>query len=237
MTHSRRAVITAFAATVAVAMAGCSGGGASDVAGATASASAGSSKVLNLYAYAVPKVGFDKVIPAFNATPQGAGVQFQQSYGASGDQSRKVASGAEADVVNFSVTPDITRLRVQLDDGVQSHELLRRRQIAVAQKGDALLIDLIFVLRDRLCAPVQSKSQHHFLAQPAVVTQPRAAALTAMELQLGVALIGEQQRAGEVLTQLQPPPLRVDHGVQVAALARVAQAQAAQRAFRRAARV
>ena len=110
MTHSRRAVITAFAATVAVAMAGCSGGGASDVAGATASASAGSSKVLNLYAYAVPKVGFDKVIPAFNATPQGAGVQFQQSYGASGDQSRKVASGAEADVVNFSVTPDITRL-------------------------------------------------------------------------------------------------------------------------------
>ncbi len=110
MTHSRRAVITAFAATVAVAMAGCSGGGASDVAGATTSASAGSSKVLNLYAYAVPKVGFDKVIPAFNATPQGAGVQFQQSYGASGDQSRKVASGAEADVVNFSVTPDITRL-------------------------------------------------------------------------------------------------------------------------------
>ncbi|MFT3861672.1 sulfate ABC transporter substrate-binding protein [Micropruina sp.] len=110
MTHARRAVLTALSAAVALAMTGCAGGGASDVAGATTSAVASSGKVLNLYSYAVPKVGFDKIIPAFNATPQGAGVEFQQSYGASGDQSRKVADGAEADVVNFSVTPDITRL-------------------------------------------------------------------------------------------------------------------------------
>ncbi|MFT4218497.1 MAG: sulfate ABC transporter substrate-binding protein [Micropruina sp.] len=110
MTHSRRAVLTAVAATVAVAMTGCAGGGASDVVGATESAPAGASKVLNLYAYAVPKVGFDKVIPAFAKTQAGAGVEFQQSYGASGDQSRKVAAGAEADIVNFSVTPDVTRL-------------------------------------------------------------------------------------------------------------------------------
>ncbi len=110
MTHSRRAVLTAAVATVALAMGGCAGGGASDVSGATSSAAAPSSKVLNLYAYAVPKPGFDKVIPAFTATPQGAGIGFQPSYGASGDQSRKVAAGAEADVVNFSVTPDITRL-------------------------------------------------------------------------------------------------------------------------------
>lgn len=110
MTHSRRAVLTALTATVALAMTGCAGGGASDVAGSTASAPAGGGTVLNLYAYAVPKVGFDKVIPAFNATPAGAGVQFRQSYGASGDQSRKVAAGAEADIVNFSVTPDVTRL-------------------------------------------------------------------------------------------------------------------------------
>ena len=110
MTHSRRAAITALTATVALAMAGCAGGGASDVTSSSASAPAGGGKVLNLYAYAVPKVGFDKIIPAFNATSQGAGIEFQQSYGASGDQSRKVASGAEADIVNFSVTPDVTRL-------------------------------------------------------------------------------------------------------------------------------
>ena len=110
MKHARRTVVTALAASVALAMAGCAGGGASDTTDGGTPAPAGSSKVLNLYAYAVPKVGFDKVIPAFNATPQGTGIQFQQSYGASGDQSRKVAAGAEADVVNFSVTPDITRL-------------------------------------------------------------------------------------------------------------------------------
>ena len=69
-----------------------------------------SAGTINLYAYAVPKVGFDKIIPAFNATDAGKGVAFQQSYGASGDQSRKVEAGAAADIVNFSVEPDVTRL-------------------------------------------------------------------------------------------------------------------------------
>ena len=110
MTVSRRAVITALSASVALAMTGCAGAGSSDSTAAPASPAGGGATVLNLYAYAVPKVGFDALIPAFNATAQGAGVQFQASYGASGDQSRKVASGAEADVVNFSVTPDVTRL-------------------------------------------------------------------------------------------------------------------------------
>ena len=92
-------------------MGACAGGGASDTVGAAAAAepAAGGSTV-NLYAYAVPKPGYDKLIPAFQATDAGKGVQFQQSYGASGDQSRKVAAGAEADFVNFSVEPDITRL-------------------------------------------------------------------------------------------------------------------------------
>ena len=112
MSYPRRAVLAATTAAVALGLMACSGGGASDEVGAAepAQAGAGESSVINLYAYAVPKVGFDKVIPAFTATPAGAGVEFRQSYGASGDQSRKVAAGAEADVVNFSVAPDITRL-------------------------------------------------------------------------------------------------------------------------------
>ena len=65
---------------------------------------------LSLVAYAVPKVGFDKVIPAFDQTPEGKGITFSQSYGVSGDQSRKVESGLPTDVVNFSVEPDVTRL-------------------------------------------------------------------------------------------------------------------------------
>lgn len=70
---------------------------------------------LNLVAYAVPKPGFDLIIPAFRDTPEGHGIGFSQSYGASGDQSRKVARGLPTDVVNFSVAPDVTRL---VDAGV-----------------------------------------------------------------------------------------------------------------------
>ena len=109
----RRPVIafTALAASATLALSACAGGSSDVVAqpGSTAAA-ADATSTINLYAYAVPKVAFDVLIPAFQKTDAGKGVQFQQSYGASGDQSRKVAAGAEADFVNFSVEPDVTRL-------------------------------------------------------------------------------------------------------------------------------
>ncbi|ANZ27663.1 MULTISPECIES: sulfate ABC transporter substrate-binding protein [Rhodococcus] len=101
--------VTALAALGATVLTACSGG-SSDTVGGGESSGDGSGGTINLYAYAVPKPGFDKLIPAFQATEEGADVEFQQSYGASGDQSRKVKDGAEADFVNFSVEPDITRL-------------------------------------------------------------------------------------------------------------------------------
>jgi sulfate transport system substrate-binding protein len=65
---------------------------------------------LTLVAYAVPEPGWSKIIPAFVATPEGKGVEVTTSYGASGDQSRAVVDGKPADIVNFSVEPDVTRL-------------------------------------------------------------------------------------------------------------------------------
>ncbi|WP_295702326.1 sulfate ABC transporter substrate-binding protein [Lapillicoccus sp.] len=106
------AVVLATVASL-TAMAACSGGASDTVKGAAATvvpAADGSGGSINLYAFSVPKAGFDVLIPAFNATPAGKGVAFQASYGASGDQSRKVAAGAAADFVNFSVQPDMTRL-------------------------------------------------------------------------------------------------------------------------------
>ena len=107
----RRNVITVTGALSAgvLALSACAGG-ASDTVGASAGAGDAATSTLQLYAYSAPKVGFDKVIPAFTQTAAGKGVQFEQSYGPSGDQSRKVAAGAPADFVNFSVEPDITRL-------------------------------------------------------------------------------------------------------------------------------
>jgi sulfate transport system substrate-binding protein len=107
-----RVAAPAVLAAATLALTACAGGGASDAVGGAGSAEPAAARTvtLSLYAYAVPKVGFDKVIPGFNATEAGRGVTFQQSYGPSGDQSRKVAAGASADVVSFSVEPDVTRL-------------------------------------------------------------------------------------------------------------------------------
>lgn len=84
------------------------GGGSSDVAGGGDAPKADTT--LTLVAYAVPEPGWSKIIPAFAATPEGKGVAVTTSYGASGDQSRAVLDGKPADLVNFSVEPDITRL-------------------------------------------------------------------------------------------------------------------------------
>ncbi|MFZ2512548.1 MAG: sulfate ABC transporter substrate-binding protein [Gordonia sp. (in: high G+C Gram-positive bacteria)] len=103
--RSVSSIVVALALTVLLAACGA---GSTDTPGGV-DISTGS-RHLNLIAYAVPKTGFDRVIPAFRATPEGGDIGFSQSYGASGDQSRKVARGLPADVVNFSVAPDVTRL-------------------------------------------------------------------------------------------------------------------------------
>jgi sulfate transport system substrate-binding protein len=104
--------LAALATVGAMVMSACAGGGANDSVASAADAPQAGAKAstLSLYAYSVPKAGFDKVIPAFTRTAAGKGVQFEQSYGPSGDQSRKVAAGAPADVVLFSLEPDVTRL-------------------------------------------------------------------------------------------------------------------------------
>jgi sulfate/thiosulfate-binding protein len=65
---------------------------------------------LTLVAYSTPKLAYSKIIPAFQGTAAGKGVSFTQSYGPSGDQSRAVSNGLNADVVAFSLAPDVTRL-------------------------------------------------------------------------------------------------------------------------------
>jgi sulfate/thiosulfate transport system substrate-binding protein len=70
---------------------------------------------LSLVAYSTPKEAYADLISAFDKTPGGKGAKFTQSYGASGDQSRAVDSGLRADVVAFSLEPDLARL---VKDGI-----------------------------------------------------------------------------------------------------------------------
>jgi sulfate transport system substrate-binding protein len=103
----RKFQVAAALATAATVLAAC-GGGSSDVAGGGDGPKADTT--LTLVAYAVPEPGWSKIIPAFAASPEGKGVDVTTSYGASGDQSRAVVDGKPADLVNFSVEPDVTRL-------------------------------------------------------------------------------------------------------------------------------
>jgi sulfate transport system substrate-binding protein len=98
-TMSRLLALLTLAAALAAVVAGCGG----------SSGGSGGNK-LSLVAYSTPKEAYGALIPAFQKTPTGKGVTFDQSYGASGDQSRAVDGGLPADVLHFSLEPDITRL-------------------------------------------------------------------------------------------------------------------------------
>ena len=80
--------------------AGCGGSGGSG----------GGSDKLTLVAYSTPEVVYDEIEPLFQKTGDGEGVGFKSSFGASGEQSRAVEAGLKADVVTFSLEPDVTRL-------------------------------------------------------------------------------------------------------------------------------
>jgi sulfate/thiosulfate transport system substrate-binding protein len=92
------------------------GGCGNDSRGGSASASSGPSDgKLALVAYSTPQEAFESLIPAFQKTSGGKGVSFTQSYGPSGDQARAVIAGLPADVVNFSLEPDMKKL---VDEGL-----------------------------------------------------------------------------------------------------------------------
>src|SRR5919202_3696318 len=65
---------------------------------------------LALVAYSTPREAYGQLIPAFQKTAAGKDISFSQSFGASGEQSRAVASGLPADVVAFSLQPDVASL-------------------------------------------------------------------------------------------------------------------------------
>jgi sulfate/thiosulfate-binding protein len=102
-TRPLRSLLAATAALSALAIVAC-GGSSSDSSG-----SGGATK-LTLVAYSTPQEAYEKLIPAFQKTAAGKGVTFDQSYGASGEQSRAVEGGLPADLVAFSLAPDVDRL-------------------------------------------------------------------------------------------------------------------------------
>jgi sulfate/thiosulfate transport system substrate-binding protein len=66
---------------------------------------------IDLVAYSTPQQAFEEgIIPAFQDTTGGDGVEFSTSFGSSGDQRRAVEAGQAADFVDLSLEPDMAAL-------------------------------------------------------------------------------------------------------------------------------
>jgi sulfate/thiosulfate-binding protein len=96
----RTAVALGAAALLAVAACGSNEDGAS----------ASGDETISIVGFAVPEAANKAIAEEWAKTDEGEGVEFRTSYGASGDQSRAVESGLDADYVHFSVASDVTRL-------------------------------------------------------------------------------------------------------------------------------
>ncbi|WP_028660366.1 sulfate ABC transporter substrate-binding protein [Nocardioides insulae] len=81
-------------------LAGCGG----------ADGAASGDETISIVGYAVPEAANKAIAAEFTQTPEGDGVGFRTSYGASGDQSRAVVEGLDADYVHLSVGSDVDRL-------------------------------------------------------------------------------------------------------------------------------
>jgi sulfate/thiosulfate-binding protein len=95
---------------------------------------------LNLVAYSTPRAAYGQLIPAFQKTPEGSGVSFTQSYGASGEQARAVKAGLEADIVALSLAPDV--------DDLVSAGLVDAKWKKQSYKGMVTDSLVVFVVRD-----------------------------------------------------------------------------------------
>jgi len=117
----------------------------------TACTSAGGSSsmdTLSVVAFSVMESANEGVFEAFQDTDAGKDIEFAGSYGASGDQSRAVVDGKDADYVHFSLETDVTRL---VDEGLVADDWKEQTPtngiatssvvVFVVRKGNPLGID------------------------------------------------------------------------------------------------
>ena len=130
----RRGFRASIAASAALALGlGVAACGSSDSSSSDGTSSSGSvSGNVNLVAYSTPQEVYEKVLePGFQAG-DGADVEFSNSFGASGDQSRAVEAGQPADLVHFALEPDMTRL---VDAGLVDSETGRTTSTTASSRS------------------------------------------------------------------------------------------------------
>ena len=99
-----------------------------------------SATTLNLVAYSTPKPVMAKIISGWQATGQGEGVDFSQSYGPSTNQAKAVIAGQPADLVFLSAGDDVNSL---VDAG-----LVNQNWSQQGYNGIAANTVVVFAVRD-----------------------------------------------------------------------------------------
>jgi len=99
----------------------------------------GDGETIALSGFSILEAANEGIFSDFQGTDAGDGVEFEPSYGASGDQSRAVVAGAEADVVHYSLETDVTRL---VGEGLVAEDWKDN-----ATKGIATSSVVVFVVR------------------------------------------------------------------------------------------
>jgi sulfate/thiosulfate transport system substrate-binding protein len=117
---------------------------------------------LSLVAYSTPREAYAKLIPMFQKTPSGEDVDFTQSYGSSGEQTRAVKAGLEADVVALSLAPDV--------DELAAAGLVDAKWKQQSYKGMVTNSVVVFVVRDG--NPKKIKSWNDLLRSDAEIVTP-----------------------------------------------------------------
>ena len=107
--RGRTTAALALLAASAVGLSACGSNSGSGTSGGSGSGS--SSSEVNIVGFSVIKSAYDDLGEAFDKTADGKGVTFKSSYGASGAQSRAVIAGQKADLVAFSLEPDLTKVQ------------------------------------------------------------------------------------------------------------------------------
>ncbi len=134
--------VALFTMLIALVVAGC--GGSSDSSSGSSPSSGSSSSggaKLDVVGYSTPESVYqERLEPVFEETPEGEGVSFSNSFGASGDQSRAVVAGQPASVVHFSQAGDMERL-------VEEGELVSKDWENNTYKGIASNSVVVLVVR------------------------------------------------------------------------------------------
>jgi len=141
---------------------------------------------LSLVGYSTPKTVMGRIIQAWQQTPDGQGVSFNQSYGASTDQARAVAQGLKADIVFISTGDDVNML---VDQGLVDAKWNR-------QSYDGIAADTVVVFAVRDGNPKHIKGWNDLIKPGVQVVTPNPFSSGSAKWNV-LAAYGAQRRLGK----------------------------------------